>query len=310
MAPPILGHDALTASSDLGLNDLSYYLKHTGPSTEPQPMSTQRGKNGKKMFRVKRKSLAARVGSVEGSPQRARQKPKVPTCAREMTTTGGARHLKIIIPTEKPATNQSMSSLTQRRSRHIAISFTEEMLSPLASPAVERAIQGLHTHERTSRSFSAPNISTARSSKRAPMSPRLIPVSDHPLATSREEQTKARKLRDLKKLTRKEVPVAPPSQLQQHLDTVAGALLTPAQTPEPHVVGFAVQSAHEDQSSEVAANVVRLKERAVLLQRQNTELTEALAKIVGLELENGDLEPEQVLKAFRQCRMSRTPSGW
>jgi hypothetical protein len=320
MAPPILGHDALTASSDLGLNDLSYYLKHTGPATEPQPMNTQRGKNGKKMFRVKRKSLAARVGSVEGSPQRARQKPKVPACAREMTTSGGARHLRIIIPTEKSTSNLP-ACLPQRRSRHIAISFTEEMLSPLASPAVEHAIQGLNTHERSPRSFSAPNISTARTTKRAPVSPRPVPVLDHPLAMSREEQTKARKIRDLKKLARKESTagaLARPQQQfqlyqQQHLDTTAGATLnTPAQTPERRstTAGSTACNTLDEREHEVEANVVRLKERAVQLQRQNTELTEALARIVGLELENGDLEPEQVLQAFRQCRMSRTPSGW
>jgi hypothetical protein len=319
MAPPILGHDALTASSDLGLNDLSYYLKHTGPATEPQPTNMQRAKNGKKMFRVKRKSLAARVGSVEGSPQRVRQKSRVPTCAREMTTSGGARHLRIIIPTEK-ATNNQPTGPPQRRSRHIAISFTEEMLSPLASPDVERAIQGSNTHERSTRSFSAPNISTARTTKRAPVSPRPVPVSDHPLALSREEQTKARKLRDLKRIARKEFhtgtpfqPQQPLQQQQQHPDAVAGAAApsTPVRTPESRTTaGSTACNTLDGRGPEAEANVVQLKERAVQLQRQNTELTEALARIVGLELENGDLEPEQVLKAFRQCRMSRTPSGW
>ncbi|KAJ8108709.1 hypothetical protein OPT61_g7984 [Boeremia exigua] len=77
MAPPILGHDALTASSDLGLNDLSFYLRNTGPSTDIPTPGRQHARGGPKIFKVKRKSLAARVGSVEGSPQRARQKPKV-----------------------------------------------------------------------------------------------------------------------------------------------------------------------------------------------------------------------------------------
>jgi hypothetical protein len=138
---------------------------------------------------------------------------------------------------------------------------------------------------------------------------------------SREEQTKARKIRDLKKLARKETTAGalarPQQQLQlyqqQHLDTIAGATLdTPAQTPERRSTtdGSTACNTLDDREHEAEANVVRLKERAVQLQRQNTELTEALARIVGLELENGDLEPEQVLQAFRQCRMSRTPSGW
>lgn len=63
----------------------------------------------------------------------------------------------------------------------------------------------------------------------------------------------------------------------------------------------------EDSPSEKMA---RLQDRVILLQRQNTDLTAALAKIVGLELEDGDLEPEYVLQTFRRCRQSRTPSGW
>jgi hypothetical protein len=56
--------------------------------------------------------------------------------------------------------------------------------------------------------------------------------------------------------------------------------------------------------------MIRLQERVVYLQRQNSALTAALAKVVGLEPENGDLEPEYVLQVFRRCRYSRTPSGW
>jgi hypothetical protein len=46
-----------------------------------------------------------------------------------------------------------------------------------------------------------------------------------------------------------------------------------------------------------------MQERVVILQRQNMELTEALAKIVGLELGDGDLRPENVLKALRQVEV-------
>jgi hypothetical protein len=46
-----------------------------------------------------------------------------------------------------------------------------------------------------------------------------------------------------------------------------------------------------------------MQERVMLLQRQNMELTEALAKIVGLELGGDDLRPENVLKALRQVEV-------
>ncbi|KAF2629721.1 hypothetical protein BU25DRAFT_408989 [Macroventuria anomochaeta] len=330
MAPPILGHDALTASSHLGLNDLSYYLKHTGPNTDNQATGRQRTRSGPKIFKVKRKSLAARVGSVEGSPQRARQKPKVPTCAREMTTSGGAKHLKIIIPRLSGTDNLTLPIAVpgpqnqKHRPRHMSLSFTEDMLVPaLASPAVERAIQGFSSYDRASRSFSAPNIMdvaahAVRKGKSPPISPKPILVVEHPLAEhpiSREEQTKARKLRDLKKIRRKEVHptiLMSTSTQQRNSDTGPGALPTPRQTPEPGSDEIVGDSAVEIEVLEEgsADKMVRLQERVVLLQRQNSALTAALAKVVGLELEDGDLEPEYVLKSFRRCRHSRTPSGW
>lgn len=330
MAPPILGHDALTANSDLGLNDLSFYLRNTGPSADVQTTNRQRTRGGPKIFKVKRKSLAARVGSVEGSPQRARQKPKVPTCAREMTTSGGAKHLRIIIPRLSGTDNLSLPTAVsgtqeqKNRPRRMSLSFTEDLLVPsLASPAVERAIQGISSYDRTSRSFSAPNImdvaaSAMRKEKSPPISPRPIPVLEHPLAErplSREEQTKARKLRDLKRIRRKETASTisvSASTTQRNSDTGPGALPTPRHTPEPSSDAMIGDSAVEIEVLEEgsAEKMFRLQDRVMLLQRQNSALTAALAKVVGLELENGDLEPEYVLQTFRRCRYSRTPSGW
>ncbi|KAF1851849.1 uncharacterized protein K460DRAFT_273815 [Cucurbitaria berberidis CBS 394.84] len=314
MAPPILGHDALTASSDLGLNDLSYYLKHTGPSMDSQPVLRQRKKKGVKIFKAQqqRKSLAARVGSVEGSPQRVRKPTPVPTCAREMMTSGGARHLKIVIPTDGVSGNQMGSLATsqsgiQRRSRHISITFTEEMLNPLASSEVERMLSEFQNP--VERSFTEPIPKPPRSPKRPPKAPELVPVSvnDDPLA-SREEQTRARKLRDLQRIKRKPLPSS--TQAEQHPDTVGGALPTPAQTPEP-AGDSSMDGSHEENSVDKDSpsnKMTQLQSKMVLLQRQNTELTDALAKIVGLEFEGGDLKSEDVLKAFRQIRISQTPS--
>ncbi|OAL50009.1 hypothetical protein IQ07DRAFT_510733 [Pyrenochaeta sp. DS3sAY3a] len=305
MAPPILGHDALTASSHLGLNDLSYYLKHTGPPTDPQPITRPRGKSAPKIFRVKqKKSLAARVGSVEGSPQRARKHTPVPSCAREMTTSGGARHLKIIIPSEITSSSQQAVSVPmsytgpRRRSRHVSITFTEEMMNPLGSLEVERMLSGCVT--RVERSFSDPVPKPPRSPKRPPRSPKPVPVKDHPLA-SREEQARARKLRDLQRIKRKPLPTC--IQVEQQNKTTIAALPTPAQTPEP-----GIDDEDDVEEDGLAKKMLKLQSRVVLLQRQNTELTEALAKTVGLELEDGDLDSEDVLKAFRQIRYSSTPS--
>jgi hypothetical protein len=295
LAPPILGHDAITASSDLRLNTLSYYLKHTGPETETEPMTTQQQKKGMRLFKVKqRKTLAARVGSVEGSPQRMRSRPAVPSCAREMTTSGGARHLKIIIPTESPTGSQVVTlpmskQRAQRRSRHIAISFTEEMLNPLASSAVENMLSTLDTPER---SASAPIPRSPRSPRR---SPKAIPVENHPLVASRDEATRARKLRDLQRIKRKPVPST------SDQDATSGALPTPAHTPEP--VAASTSGDEEDEADDGSSNQMGfLQDKVMTLQRQNTQLAEALAKIVGLELEDGEVKTEAILEAFKRIR--------
>ncbi|RMZ74337.1 glucosamine 6-phosphate N-acetyltransferase [Pyrenophora seminiperda CCB06] len=313
LAPPILSHDALTASADMGLNDLSYYLKHTGPSTETQP-TVQEHKKMKKLFKVKqRKSLAARVGSVESSPQGARRQASIPTCAREMTTSGGARHLKIIIPTESPCNTQLISApasqfRTQRRSRHVSITFDEEMLNPLASPEIEHI---LAKFEARGRSFSAPVSVSQRSPKKPPQSLKAVPVEDHPLAEPRkirEDQTRARKLRDLQRIKRKPLP-SYYGQKEQQVDAVGRALPTPAHTPEPpQSSALELDSGHDEgiEEEREVNELVELQKKVVLLQRQTKELTEALAYIVGLEMD-GNTEPEQVLKAFREVQFSPFP---
>lgn len=321
-APPILDHDALTAKFHRGcndqtyyrwgLNDLHHYLRNTGPSPEPQPNARQRKKTGMRLFKVKqRKTLAARVGSVEGSPQRLHKQSPIPACAREMTTAGGAKHLKIVIPTEAMISNSSLARpvsqyKAKRRSRHISImgDFTEEMLNPLASPEVERIISGSTTARR---SVSEPASKSPRSPKRTPKSPKPVPVDSHPLS-SREEQTRARKLRDLQRVKRK--PVPDQTQMEQHADAVANGPLTPAQTPEP-IRESSIDSGHVDEGCAEADTpndkIMQIQQRVVSLERQNTELTEALAKIVGLELEEGELRSEDVLKAFNKIRFFRTP---
>jgi hypothetical protein len=269
-------------------------------------MPKQRKKKGMKLFKIKqRKTLAARVGSVEGSPQRARKQPAVPACAREMITSGGARHLKIVIPTETPSGSLMSKSCTQRRSRHVSITFTEEMLNPLARSEFERMISTFEIPGTPEQTLSTPVPLLPRSPMRPPVSPKFVPVDDHPLA-SRDEQTRARKLRDLQRIKRRAVPMRTP--LGQ--GTVTGAVLTLAQTPEP-AADLHIDRAHGDSGIDeevLAEKVSKLEDRVVSLQRQNTQLTEALAKCIGLELEDEDLKSEDVLKAFKQRRLSRIAS--
>ena len=295
LAPPILGHDAITASSNLGLNDLSFWLKNTGPASVTQPATQEQKKRGMKLFKVKqRKSLAARVGSVEGSPQRARNRPVVPSCAKEMTTSKGARHLKIIIPTESPAGYEPLTLpiIKQRHSRHISISFTEEMLNPLASPAVEHIISTLEPLDHSTSSAAAPK--SPRSPKRSPKAPKPVPVNDHPLAApspSRDELTRARKLRDLQRIKRKPVPKQ---------DTSAGALPTPAHTPEP-----CEREREHAERDDAEDKVARMQDQVESMQRQIAQLAEALAETVGLDVEGGEVKGEEVLQAWKRMRDSR-----
>jgi len=254
--------------------------------------------------------LAARVGSVESSTQGARRQASIPTCAREMTTSGGARHLRIIIPTENPRNTQLISvpayqSREQRRSRHVSITFDEEMLSPLASPEIERILAKFDTR---TRSFSAPVSASQRSPKRPPRSLKGVPVEDHPLAEprkSREDQTRARKLRDLQRIKRKPLPLSY-GEKEQHFEAIGGAFPTPAQTPEPLQSSTLEQDSGHDEGigeEREVSELTLLQEKVVSLQRQTRELTEALAYIIGLE-PDAELETEKVLEAFRQVQFS------
>ncbi|KAF2787788.1 hypothetical protein K505DRAFT_287296 [Melanomma pulvis-pyrius CBS 109.77] len=300
MAPPILGHAALTATADL--NDLSFYLKNTGPSTDSLINNSTKKPVFKKMFKARgKKSLAARVGSVEGSPSKNRPKPPMLACAREMRTSSGARHLRIVVPTNTLSHDHTITlpifgSGPKRRSRHISITWTDEMLNPLASPELEHAISDFNAMEM---SPPVPPVTPIRSLKRSPFTLTPVPVEDHPLKT-REEQTKARKIRDLKKIKRQ---ISTTSTTNGE-DTTAGALATPVLSPI-QMRRSPIENDHEDDEEEVRlSKMVRLQYKVVLLQRQNTELAEALAKMMGLGMEDEDIETDVVLRTYRQLRFS------
>lgn len=165
-----------------------------------------------------------------------------------------------MIPTgslaDEPATTLAGPASDSHNSSQVNISMTEEMFNPLASPAVEHAIS-----RETAKGPSSPGLGVTRRSARMEAVP--ISVEDHPLET-REEQTRARKLRDLQKFKR----------------------LT---------------------ESGIVEQVAELEEKALTSEYMVKELTEALAKIMGIEVEEGEteLDPEAVLKAFKEARLHR-----
>jgi hypothetical protein len=83
-------------------------------------------------------------GQSRGQVQTERMRHVVVDCAREMTTTSGVKHLRIVIPLDRGVQDQVAlpvaRSTSKRRSRHLSTSWTEEMLNPLASHAIERVI--------------------------------------------------------------------------------------------------------------------------------------------------------------------------
>ncbi|KAJ4297623.1 hypothetical protein N0V90_005516 [Kalmusia sp. IMI 367209] len=193
LAPRIPGHDELASAR---LNDFNYFLRMTGPSpTNEIKLSSKKKKRGLRAMKV-RSRKDSKNGMTSNSPNPSLPPP--PACAREMTTSSGAKHLQIMIPTSDVSPNQTVSLPVydaQGHSRRVSVTWTDELLQPLAGASVERAINpGPSTPASTT---------TQRSPKPAAASPKAVPVEDHPLLVSRKEQTRNRKLRDLKKAKEK-----------------------------------------------------------------------------------------------------------
>jgi hypothetical protein len=113
----------------------------------------------------------------------------------------------------------------------------------------------------------------------------------------------------LQRIKRKPLPRSYSEAREKHLSTIIDALPTPTHTREPPLQSspMEVDSGVCDrggEEKEFASDMARLQERIRLLQRQNDELTETLAKIMGLKRENGELDSETVLKAWRQIKFT------
>ncbi|USP81099.1 hypothetical protein yc1106_08373 [Curvularia clavata] len=225
LAPPILSHAALTASANLGLNDLSSYLKNTGPpSPAPQPLTRHRQKRSLKLFRSRdrRKQTEDDAQSASASLQRIhKQASAVPSCAREMHTTAGSRHLRIVVPAADSVYEmQAWERQAEQRRKHEGIS-------------IQRSYHG----EKIQASY--PNT------------------------------------------------------------LVGGPVWDPNSVRDTLVNGDYNEGFDE---KELAYTAEQVKERLAVLQQQNLRLMEELAKILGLNMEEHNLEYEDVLRASAKAR--------
>jgi hypothetical protein len=181
--------------------------------------------------------------------------------------------------------------------------FSDETLSPLVNPVVEKtqkvpkfsSMDG--ADDDTPQNSPISSNTVIRSPKKAAVSPKATPVKDHPLLTSREEQTRQRKLRDRQQSlqkSKKKPSIAMPVSPTREEDTVAGASPT---SPTPF-------ESEEQAYEEVAEVTEKMHLRAELarLQTLNDELVEELAIWAGADLRDSNLSSYDVLTLARQRR--------
>jgi hypothetical protein len=284
-APPILSHDALTANENLGLNDLSYYLKHTGPSpTESQAPALHRQRKRIRLFKAKNRKKETPAHAESSSPQNiSKQAPVLPACAREMKTSGGVRHLRIVVPSTDNEYDMQLESVPalpvkdqQRQLQRHASSngFDEETSCPARGLAVQRTLYPSPS-EPALRSYSMPR-------------------------TARQEQMRASKSQDGQRVQRRPPPHSYHGRMtKEKFDNNGfgggGAVCTSETIHDTIMDGYCYDEGFEEEDP--ASRMERLKERVVLLQRQNMRLMASLARIVGMDQNQDELDCETVLRA-------------
>jgi hypothetical protein len=242
-----------------------------------------------------------------------------------MTTSSGTKHLRIVIPSHDALQEQLLGSpveldgneaKVEQCQERVSFQWTEEILNPLASAAVEKVISGLDDSdsEQTAvgRASTSHSGGPVKSPKRERISVERVPVEEHPLLT-RQDRTRARKLRDLRR-SKTAKGRANGEKKSEVLDDGASATAHSPLPRDPSPVGTSTTGSAKytegEQSDHALTEVALLKKRVVSLQRQNTALTEALAKIVGFEAEEGDLDSDAVLRAYRQIKTGSGDSGY
>lgn len=256
-APPVPPNDEMRSNTKL--NDFNYFIRQTGPPPSAERTSVRVKKESplEKLFKPRSKKNSAE--KVEAT---------VPGCARVMTTSGGAKHLQIVIPSNELHSDQTVTLPVEDSpggSRRVSVTWTDEMLQPLASNAVEDAISGSNFVE---------SSSPLRGPRPSPVSPTSVPVDSHPLAMTREEQTRLRKLRDLRKAVTKRKESAASGEE----NGAGGPSVPPGEAPKMMEVSVKeFQAMHHNR-------------------RLVNELAMALATSAGLD---ATMRPEKVLEAYK-----------
>lgn len=218
--------------------------------------------------------------SDSSSPQGIqKQAPTIPACAREMKTTSGARHLGIMVPaTESEHYMQAKPVATWQRDAQQCVEDGVE-----AEKMLDSAPDSYRGYESPARPFS-------------------------PSHTVRHDQTVVHQPHD----SQHEKHEAVPSERSYYggmteatdLDALVGGPVYAQDAVQDAVIrGDYGDDYHEGfEEEDVAYTMERLKDRVVLLQRQNVRLMEELARIVGLDMEDDDLGCEDVLRASARAR--------
>ena len=198
LAPRIPAHDEL---ANTRLNDFNSFLRTTGPSqTNEVKAGQKKKKKGLRVIQVRsRKDAKKGMGKPRtGSNPSVVQLPsavQLPACAQPKTTSFGTKHVEIVPKSEievdaaddQTACLSTTSDVDHHTHRH-SVAWTEETLQQLESSSMERVTNSVDGTR-----------SPLRSPKPVVKSSQSIPVEHHPLLASRQELTRSRKLRDLKK---------------------------------------------------------------------------------------------------------------
>lgn len=202
LAPRIPRHDELTNTS---LNDFNSFLRVTGPEpTSEAKTGSKKKKKGLRVIQVRSRKDAKKSTGRPRTGSNASMLLHLPSCAQPKMTSFGTKHVEIV-PKMKMDVGAEVDQIgygptandTTHKHGQTKV-WTEEMLQPLGSSSIEHAIDPVSTVPSTT----VPR-SPLRSAKPAARSPRSVSVENHPLLPSRQEQTRSRKLRDLKKAKEK-----------------------------------------------------------------------------------------------------------
>lgn len=278
IAPPIPRHSDLIAHTKL--SDFNHFIRETGPP--PSPKKLQKKDHWGLPIRKIRSRKAG-----PSAPPALKAAPSIPSCTKQMTTSSGKKHLQIVVPKDVSSSfgAEARDVLSLRSRRDFA--WTDEMLNPLASAPVESVIAGSPADGEA-----GPVATGVRRPRALPSCAAAVPVVKHPLAASREERTRSRKLRDLQRLRERKAGVKE--------ERVSGEGVVEKERVDEEGHG----EMSRDEGDEYSQNGVEA--RVARLDHLVREFSRELAAVVGLDACEGSPEPEVVLEAYRTLRKAGT----